>query len=46
MLIDILKTLFKRDLTKLKNEIAAYQTEATIWAVDKNIINCGGKITK
>jgi len=44
MLIDILKTLFKRDLIKLKEEIAAYQTEATIWTVDKNITNCGGNL--
>ncbi len=44
MLIDILKKLFKRDLTKLKNELVAYQDEANIWKVDKNIINCGGNL--
>ena len=44
MLIDILKTLFKRDLNKLKKEIAAYQNEENIWIVDKNITNCGGNL--
>ncbi len=44
MLIDILQTLFKRDLTKLKKEIAAYQAETNIWVVDKNITNCGGNL--
>ncbi|MFK7979787.1 MAG: DinB family protein [Saprospiraceae bacterium] len=44
MLIDILQKLFKRDLTKLKNEIAAYQDEENIWIVDKNITNCGGNL--
>ena len=44
MLIDILKTLFKRDLNKLKKEIAAYQDEENIWIVDKNITNCGGNL--
>lgn len=44
MLINILKTLFKRDLTKLKNEIVAYQDEANIWKVEKNITNCGGNL--
>ena len=30
MLIDTLKTLFTRDLNRLKNEIELYQSEAVI----------------
>ena len=44
MLINILKTLFKRDLNNLKKEIAAYKNEANIWIVDKNITNCAGNL--
>ncbi len=44
MLIDILKTLFKRDLNKLKTEIAAYEKVENIWLVDKNITNSAGNL--
>ena len=44
MLIDTLKILFKRDLNKLVDEINAYQKEANIWIVDKNITNCAGNL--
>lgn len=44
MIIETLKTLFKRDLTKLKTEIAAYQNESTIWAVEKSIGNSAGNL--
>ena len=44
MLINTLKYLFKRDLGKLKKEILAYQTEANIWVVDKNITNSAGNL--
>jgi len=44
MLLNTLKYLFKRDLEKLKKEILAYQTEANIWVVDKNITNSAGNL--
>jgi len=44
MLLKTLKYLFKRDLEKLKKEIAAYQQEENIWIVDKNITNCAGNL--
>lgn len=44
MLINTLQILFKRDLNKLKKEIAAYEDEANIWLVDKNITNCAGNL--
>ncbi|RUT71628.1 DinB family protein [Flavobacterium cupreum] len=44
MLIETLKSLFDRDLTKLKLEIASYQNETQIWAIDKNISNSAGNL--
>lgn len=44
MFLETLKMLFKRDLNKLKKEIAAYQMEQNIWRVDKAITNCGGNL--
>jgi uncharacterized damage-inducible protein DinB len=44
MLIQILKTLFDRDLNKLKTEIELYQDENTIWSVDKSISNSAGNL--
>jgi len=44
MLIEILKSLFNRDLTKLKTEIESYQNESQIWTIDKNISNSGGNL--
>nr|WP_315220487.1 DinB family protein [uncultured Flavobacterium sp.] len=44
MLIETLKSLFDRDLNKLKSEIEAYQDESKIWAIDKNIANSAGNI--
>lgn len=44
MSISTLQILFKRDLTKLKEEITAYQNEENIWIVDKNITNCAGNL--
>lgn len=36
--------LFERDLTKLKSEIAAYETEANLWIITKGISNCAGNL--
>lgn len=44
MIIESLKSLFNRDLNKLKTEIELYQNESTIWAIDKNISNSAGNL--
>ncbi|WP_286964768.1 DinB family protein [Flavobacterium sp. UBA4854] len=44
MVIESLKSLFNRDLNKLKIEIELYQNENTIWAIDKNISNSAGNL--
>ncbi|PWA05524.1 DinB family protein [Flavobacterium laiguense] len=44
MAIETLKTLFNRDLNKLKAEIGLYQNENKIWSIDKNISNSAGNL--
>lgn len=44
MLTETLKTLFNRDLNKLKNEIESYQNEKAIWQVEKGIANSAGNL--
>jgi len=44
MLIETLKSLFNRDLNKLKVEIESYQNENQIWAIDKSISNSAGNL--
>ncbi len=44
MLIDTLRTLFSRDLAKLKAEIELYQQEEKIWYVEGNIANSAGNL--
>jgi uncharacterized damage-inducible protein DinB len=44
MLTETLKSLFNRDLNKLKVEIESYQNESQIWAIDKNISNSAGNL--
>ncbi|MGO4773308.1 DinB family protein [Flavobacterium sp. W22_SRS_FK3] len=44
MLIQTLKSLFNRDLNKLKEEIEAYQSESQLWVIDKNISNSAGNL--
>jgi hypothetical protein len=44
MLIESLKTLFNRDLIKLKNEIESYQNESDIWKIQKGIANSAGNL--
>jgi uncharacterized damage-inducible protein DinB len=44
MLIKTLKTIFRRDLEKLKQEINSYQDESTLWLVEKNIANSAGNL--
>jgi uncharacterized damage-inducible protein DinB len=44
MLQEVLKRLIKRDLGKLKDEIAAYKTESNIWIVSDGIANSAGNL--
>lgn len=44
MLTETLKSLFNRDLNKLKLEIESYQNESQIWVIDKNISNSAGNL--
>ncbi|KAF2331539.1 DinB family protein [Flavobacterium nitrogenifigens] len=44
MILETLKTLFNRDLNKLKSEIESYQNENSIWTIDKNISNSAGNL--
>jgi hypothetical protein len=44
MLIETLKSLFDRDLNKLKSEIELYQNESEIWHIQKGIANSAGNL--
>lgn len=44
MLTETLKTLFNRDLNKLKSEIGSYENEANLWIIDKSIANSAGNL--
>ena len=44
MLTQTLKTLFRRDLEKLKQEIELYRSEEKIWYVEKGISNSAGNL--
>ena len=44
MLNETLKSLFKRDLTKLKEEIESYRNETNIWLVEGGIANSAGNL--
>jgi len=44
MLTTVLKTLFNRDLNKLKAELELYRNEKNIWLVEKNIANTAGNL--
>jgi uncharacterized damage-inducible protein DinB len=43
-MIQTLKTLFNRDLNKLKVEIESYQNESKIWYTEKTISNSAGNL--
>lgn len=45
MLIETLKTLFERDLRKLRVEIELYKSEDAIWHTEKSIPNSAGNLT-
>ncbi|WP_185113283.1 DinB family protein [Chryseobacterium kwangjuense] len=44
MITESLKSLYSRDLNKLKEEIEAYQNEENLWKTDKNISNSAGNL--
>ncbi|NIF05776.1 DinB family protein [Chryseobacterium sp. Tr-659] len=44
MITESLKSLYNRDLNKLKTEIEAYQNEENLWKIDKNIANSAGNL--
>lgn len=44
MLIDTLKTLFTRDLNRLKAEIKQYSKEENLWKVEGSIANSAGNL--
>ena len=44
MSLQTLKTLYQRDLNRLKEEISLYQSEERLWHVEKGIANSGGNL--
>lgn len=44
MLTQTLKTLFHRELNKLKQEIELYTEESKLWIIEKAIANSGGNL--
>lgn len=44
MLKESLKSLFTRDLNKLKSEIEQYKNEQVIWQIDKAVLNSAGNL--
>lgn len=44
MIIESLKSLYSRDLNKLKTEIESYGNENSIWKTDKSIANSAGNL--
>ena len=44
MLIDILRSIFQRDLQRLYNEIELYRDDETLWKTKQGITNPGGNL--
>lgn len=44
MLINTLKTIFKRDLTRLNTELGLYREEKRIWQIETGITNSAGNL--
>lgn len=44
MLIDTVKSLFERDLKKLKSEIESYSNEKNLWRTELDITNSAGNL--
>jgi uncharacterized damage-inducible protein DinB len=43
-MIEILRTLFNRDLARLKGEIELYSNESLLWHTEKHIANSAGNL--
>ncbi len=41
---EVLNSIFKRELIKLKTEIELYKDESNLWRVEKNITNSAGNL--
>ncbi len=44
MINEVLNSIFKRDLLKLKAEIELYNHDSNLWRIEKNIANSGGNL--
>ena len=44
MVVEVLKSLFARDLNRLYNEINMYKSEEAIWKIQKEIANSAGNL--
>ncbi|WP_293879283.1 MULTISPECIES: DUF1572 family protein [unclassified Sphingobacterium] len=44
MLTETLKSLFHRDLNRLRNEISLYKNERNIWVIESDISNSAGNL--
>jgi uncharacterized damage-inducible protein DinB len=44
MLIETLRSLFARDLSRLRNEIELYKKEENIWIIEESISNSAGNL--
>lgn len=44
MIIESLRSLYSRDLKKLKTEIEAYRNEGAMWKTDQSIANSAGNL--
>lgn len=45
MIIDSIRPIFKRDLTKLKQELSLYKNEVNIWKLEGTIANTAGNLS-
>lgn len=44
MILNSFKTLFERDIEKVKKELSLYRAESNLWLVDQEIKNSGGNL--
>jgi uncharacterized damage-inducible protein DinB len=44
MITEVLNSIMKRELLKLKTEVASYKDESNIWRTEKNITNSAGNL--
>ena len=43
-LIETLKTIYNRDLNRLRQDIELYKNESNLWKIDKEITNSAGNL--